>query len=166
MTNTTAGDGFVRGERARDVDPVEAGHGDVEQQHVGLQRFGQADRAIAVAGGADQLRAVGPGEQQLQPLGGERLVVGDQDPAAAWPQPFVSTGMVSATLIAAAGRSGRTGTRAAAEARLEPLADVGEAEAGAFVGRRRQLVLAAVLQPVADLEDHPAVVEAGAPRSG
>ena len=37
--------GPAAGQRAGDVDPVEAGHGDVEQHDVGLQRFGQADRA-------------------------------------------------------------------------------------------------------------------------
>ena len=73
------GRGVLRGERARDADPVEARHRDVEQQHVGVQRLGQVDRAVAVARGADQLRALGAREQQLQPLGGERLVVGNQD---------------------------------------------------------------------------------------
>ena len=68
----------LRGQRAGDVDPVEPRHGNVEQQQVGLQRPGQIDRGFAVAGGADQLCVVGLGEQQLQPLGGERLIVGDE----------------------------------------------------------------------------------------
>ena len=140
MTNTTAGDGSLRGERARDLDPVEPRHGDVEQQQVGLQRLGQADRGFAVAGGADQVDAVAAREQQLQPLGGERLVVGNQDSGAACSAIGRSSGRVMRHLIAAVGRSGRNSHCArAAEARLEPLADIGQADAGAFVGRRRRL---------------------------
>src|SRR5437762_5258217 len=44
-------------------------------------------------------------------------------------------------------------------ARFKSLADVREAEAGSFVGGRGELVLAAVLQAIADLEDHSTVVE-------
>ena len=66
------------GQRARDLDPVEAGHGDVEQQHVGLQRLGKAHGRFAVAGRADQVDALAARQQQLQPLGRERFVVGQQ----------------------------------------------------------------------------------------
>ncbi len=45
----------------------------------GVQRFRHPDRAVAVGRGADQVDAIALGEQQLQPFGGERLVVGDQD---------------------------------------------------------------------------------------
>ena len=78
MTKTTAGEGFCRRERAGDADSVEARHGNVEQQEVRVQRVGQVDRGVSVAGGADELRAVRPRKQQLQPLGRERLVVCDQ----------------------------------------------------------------------------------------
>ena len=44
-----------------------------------MERLGEVDRRIAVARGTDELRAFGSGEQELKPLGGERLVVGNQD---------------------------------------------------------------------------------------
>ena len=71
--------GLVLGQRAGDADAVEPGHGDVEQQQVGRERFGQSHRAVAVGRRADQVDALDLREQQLEPLGGERLVVGDQD---------------------------------------------------------------------------------------
>ncbi len=55
-------------------------------------------------------------------------------------------------LVAAARHRPEAAARPASEPRLEPLADVGEAEAGALVGGCRKLVLAAILQPVADLQ--------------
>src|SRR5436190_1407000 len=62
-------------------------------------------------------------------------------------------------LVAAAGHRAEAAAGAAAEARFQPLADVGEADAGPFVGRGGQLVLAAMLEAIADLEHHPVVVE-------
>src|SRR6476469_195708 len=52
-----------------------------------------------------------------------------------------------------------TAARVAAEARLKPLTDVGEAKAGAFMRGRRQFILAAVLGLVADFDDHAMIVE-------
>ena len=46
------------GKRPGDVDPVHAGHGDVEQDEVGRHRLGDPQRALAVIGGADQGHAV------------------------------------------------------------------------------------------------------------
>ncbi len=71
---------LLAGERARDVDAVEAGHGDVEQQQVGRQGFGHADRAFAVARRSDQVDVGELREEQLQPFGRKRFVVGDQEP--------------------------------------------------------------------------------------
>src|SRR6476469_678831 len=48
---------------------------------------------------------------------------------------------------------------AACPARFEALADVDETEAGSLVRGGRELVLAAMLQPVADFEHHPVIVE-------
>src|SRR5689334_1939290 len=47
----------------------------------------------------------------------------------------------------------------AAPAGLEPLADIGEAEARAFVGCGGELILTAILQAIADLQHHPVAVE-------
>ena len=44
------------GQRAGDVDPVHAGHGDVEQHQVGRHRLGDPQRRLAVIGGADDDR--------------------------------------------------------------------------------------------------------------
>ena len=38
-----------------------------------MQRLGEVDRGIAVAGGADELRAISSRKQQLEPLRGQRL---------------------------------------------------------------------------------------------
>ena len=65
---------------ARHLDPVEPGHGNIEQQQVGMKGLGHPHRSVAVAGGPDQVDPLAIGEQQLQSLGGERLVVGDQQP--------------------------------------------------------------------------------------
>ena len=75
----TAGEGWPLGKRAGDSDPVQAGHGDIEQQQVGRQRLRHPHRAVAIGRGADQVDALDLGEQQLQPLGGERLIVGNED---------------------------------------------------------------------------------------
>src|SRR5690348_11276522 len=47
----------------------------------------------------------------------------------------------------------------AGPAGLEALADVGKAEPGSLVRRGGNLFLAAVLQAIADLEEHPVIVE-------
>jgi hypothetical protein len=63
------------GQGPRNVDPIHAGHGNVEQHDVGRHRLGDAQGRLAVIGGADDRRAGTTGEQQLQTLDGERLVV-------------------------------------------------------------------------------------------
>src|SRR6185437_5122175 len=62
-------------------------------------------------------------------------------------------------LEAAAGHRPEAAAGAAAEARVEPLADIGQSDTGPFVGGRRELLRAAVFQPVADFHDHSAVVD-------
>ena len=69
-----------RRDLARDVDPVETRHGDVEKQEVGRKRLRQVDRRLAVACRTDKLRPIRPREQELEPLGGERFVICDEDP--------------------------------------------------------------------------------------
>ena len=64
---------------------------------VGFERLGHAHRAFAVMGGADQMDVLDPGEQHLQPLGSERLVIGDQDFQARCCQSSSSNGMASET---------------------------------------------------------------------
>ena len=118
----------------------------------GCERLGQVDRAVAVAGGADQLRSLGAGQQQLQPLGGQRLVVGNQD-AERFGLSHWTPAASSATPCSRRRSSGPNRQLGAiAEARFEPLADVGEPEPGALVGCGRKFVLAAMLQAIADLE--------------
>jgi hypothetical protein len=58
---------------------VEAGHADVEEQHLRQQAQRLAHGAAAVAGGGDDLQ-FGPGGGQLglQGLGQQRLVFGDE----------------------------------------------------------------------------------------
>ena len=48
---------MLRRQRAGDADPVEPGHGDIEKQHVGVQRFREVDRRVTVACGPDKLRS-------------------------------------------------------------------------------------------------------------
>ena len=75
------------------------------------------------------------------------------------PQTLVSTGIVSDTLYPPLGHRPVAAARAVAPAGLQPLADVGEAEPGAFMSGGGKLVLAAMLQPVADLDGHPVLSE-------
>src|SRR3954451_25214054 len=63
-------------------------------------------------------------------------------------------------LVAAVVHWAKTAARPIAEPRFKTLADVGNAEPGTFVRGRRKLVLAAMLQPIADLQQHPTVEHA------
>ena len=118
------GRGVLRGERAGNADPVEAGHRDVEQQQVGMKRLGQVDCAVAVARRADQLRAFGSRQQELQSLGRERLVIGNQYAKRVWLSAIRFHRHRQGDLEAAAGHRAETAARAIAEPRLQPLADV------------------------------------------
>src|SRR4051794_10664985 len=62
-------------------------------------------------------------------------------------------------LVPAAGHWSISAACPAAPARLQPLTDICKAEARSFVRGGRHLLLAAVLQTIADLEHHPVVVE-------
>src|SRR5690242_20050680 len=62
-------------------------------------------------------------------------------------------------LIASAVHGAVAAARAIAPARFKALGDVGEPDTGPLVGGGRELVLAAMLQPVADLEHHSVIVE-------
>ena len=63
-----------------------------------MQRRRQVDRAVAIARGADELRTLGACQQQLQPLGRQRLIIGNQDAQRISFGHLVSTGIVSDTL--------------------------------------------------------------------
>ena len=67
------------GQGPGDIDPVHAGHGDVEQDKIGRYCLGDAQGRLAIIGGADHGDALQPGEQQLQPLDRQRLVIDDHD---------------------------------------------------------------------------------------
>src|SRR5438067_4725705 len=58
-----------------------------------------------------------------------------------------------------AGHWAEAAARTASKPRLETLAHIGKAEARSLVGGGRKLVLAAVLQPIADLQHHASVAE-------
>src|SRR5689334_19032861 len=61
--------------------------------------------------------------------------------------------------VPTAGHRSKPAARVVSPARFEALANVGEAEAGSFVGGGGERFLAAILQPIADLEHHPVIVE-------
>ena len=63
------------GERRK---PVEAGHREVEQDDVRLERAGRGDRLLAVAGPPDDPELVAL-EQRRQRVARQRMVVDDQD---------------------------------------------------------------------------------------
>ena len=63
-----------------------------------MERIGEVDGRVAIARGADELRALGSCEQQLQPLGRERLIIGNQYTQKLQSRAFISTGIVSETL--------------------------------------------------------------------
>src|SRR5829696_9381620 len=60
------------------VEPVQAGHRQVEQDHVGLQLERELDRLASVAGLPDDVEAV-PAEQRGEPIAGQRVVVDEED---------------------------------------------------------------------------------------
>src|SRR5690349_13541332 len=62
-------------------------------------------------------------------------------------------------LVAAAGHRPEPATCSSTEAGVEPLTDVCQAKSGALVRRRGKLVLAAVLQAIADFQDHAVIVQ-------
>ena len=70
--------GQVLSNLARRLDPVERRHRDVHQHHVRLERAGELDRLLPVAGGPDDLDAVVVCEQRLDRLDEQRLVVGNE----------------------------------------------------------------------------------------
>src|SRR5689334_18103960 len=62
-------------------------------------------------------------------------------------------------LVPAVVHRAEAAARARAPARFEALADIGEPQARSLVGRSGQDVLAAVLEAIADFDDHPVVVQ-------
>ena len=68
-----------RDDPPRRLDPVDARHPDVHQDHVGLELGREAHRLRAVLGLADDLEVVARLEDQAEAAAHERLVVGDQD---------------------------------------------------------------------------------------
>jgi hypothetical protein len=69
----------VAGDPAGWLEPVEVGHADVHEEHVGAGPFGEGDRLVAVAGFADEFKVVGVADHGGEPGAHERLVVGDGD---------------------------------------------------------------------------------------
>ena len=103
--------------------------------------------------------AVDPREQQLQPLGGQRLVVGDQDSERLSLSHRSSTGMVSETLIAAVGIGPNRHSRALpkrASSRWQTLARPRPVPSWVAAGSS---FLPPFLSAVGDLDLHPAAVE-------
>ena len=66
-----------RGEMARGLQPVDAGHGDVQQHQVGVVLGHRVQRGMAVAHLGHQFHAVLRGQQRAQALARQRLVIGD-----------------------------------------------------------------------------------------
>ena len=79
--------GVDRGEPARHLEPVQARHAYVEQDHVRVERLGQPQRLLAVAGLARDLDALEPLEEAPDARPHERVVIGNQHadgPHDAW----------------------------------------------------------------------------------
>ena len=72
------GRGVLPGQRPRDLDPVQPRHGDIEKKQVGRKFACHRHRGFAIARDADQPGAVSTRKEKLEPLGRERLVVGNQ----------------------------------------------------------------------------------------
>ena len=58
-------------------DPVDPGHPDVHEDHIGTQQLHLADRGLAVGGFAHHLEPVDGRQQRAQPPAHHRMVVGD-----------------------------------------------------------------------------------------
>jgi len=66
------------GKRPGDIQAVLSGHGDIEQQQVGFQLFGQPQSRLAVAGGADQVDVRLPRTEQLQAFDCQWFIIDNQ----------------------------------------------------------------------------------------
>ena len=74
-----AGEVRVAGDPPGGLEPVESGHADVHQEHVGPGRLGDGDGVVAVVGFADEFEVVGVADHRGEAGAHERLVVGDGD---------------------------------------------------------------------------------------
>ena len=82
--------------RPRDAEPVNLGHGHVEQDKIGIERFDQAQGRGAIAGRPHHLQCRYPRAQDLHPLDSQRFIVNNQRAQLKSPQhSFRTTGMVS-----------------------------------------------------------------------
>ena len=71
------GDGAALAELAHDLDAVEVGHDDVEQDDVGPNFLGLQQRLFAAVGGDDAEPLLAEGDRDE--LGDARFVIGDED---------------------------------------------------------------------------------------
>ena len=71
------GDGAALAELAHDLDAVEVGHDDVEEDDVRADLLGLLERLLAAVGGDDAEALLAEGDRDE--LGDARLVVGDED---------------------------------------------------------------------------------------
>ena len=95
-------------QRASHFDPVEAGHGDVEQDEVRRKLLGLANGLLAIVCGAGEADPLDPADQQRKALGGEGLVIGDENA-----ERLVShcLGSGSRSKLGSRRRRGRSGSR-------------------------------------------------------
>ncbi len=130
--------GNLGGKGAGNANAVEAGHGDVEEQDVGMERFRQVD------GACRHRSPCPPGARRrlwraaiaaARPQAAHRPRSG---PEAAR-QPSKSTRHHERDLVTAAGNRPEAAAGVAMESGFQALADVGQAKTGAFVGRGGKL---------------------------
>ena len=73
-----AGPRGLAAQRARDAHPVQPRHRDIEQQQFGRERIDEAQRLLAIGGGAHQIDARFTRAENLEAFDRERLVIDDE----------------------------------------------------------------------------------------
>ena len=84
-------------------DPVALGHDQVEEDHIGRRRCGDADRLVGARGLADHLDAVLKTQERAQPFANDRVVVDDEEPDRRV-HAVTSIGTLTVTVVPAPGR--------------------------------------------------------------
>ena len=69
---------FLFSQLARHAEPIDLGHGHIEQHQIGFELFSQPERSGAVTCGADHLHTGDFGADHLHPLDRQRFVIDDE----------------------------------------------------------------------------------------
>lgn len=108
----------VTQDAAGGLDAVDAGHLQIHQHDIGMERCGRGDHLVSVGCLADEVEPAGVGDETAQTIAEERMVIGDEDP---------DTHQISAHSAETSvprGRSGRMSRvppSSAARSRMDPM---------------------------------------------